>query len=195
MLSPGNDTCCTPRCVMVFAIGCFGCTCCTDWICGLEVASEASHWCRRCVHALVQELRTLLLAAGENLAAKRRDGRNAASRREHVFTPSQHGFHAATGACELRICRATLLFFTCSSTLIDSAADSMNLEVVPVSLVFKNVRTPTTCLGRPRLYNCEVMFAGLSQEHITDNETNTQFPVLQCGEPLGISTIICARLW
>ena len=73
-------------------------------------------------------------------------------------------------------------FFACSSTLMDSGADSMSLEVLLVSLVFKYVRTPTTCLGRPRLYNCDVMFAVLSQEHITDNETNTQFPVLQCGE-------------
>ena len=81
------------------------------------------------------------------------------------------------------ICRVTLLLFTCSSTLMDSAADSMNLEVVPVSLGFKYVRIPTICWVRPRLYGCEVMFAGLSQEHIADNETNTQFPVLQCGEP------------
>ena len=65
---------------------------------------------------------------------------------------------------------------------MDSAAASMSLEVLLASLVFKNVRTPTTCLGRPRLNNCDVMFAGLSQEHITDNEINTQFPVLQCGE-------------
>ena len=47
---------------MVFAIGCFGCTCCADWICGLEGASEGQ--------PTVQELRTLLLAAGESLAAK-----------------------------------------------------------------------------------------------------------------------------
>ena len=65
---------------------------------------------------------------------------------------------------------------------MDSGADSMSLEVLLVSLVFKYVTTPTTCLGRPRLYNCDMMFAVLSQEHITDNETNTQFPVLQCGE-------------
>ena len=72
------------------------------------------------------------------------------------------------------ICRATLLFFfTCSSTLMDSATDSMNSEVLVVSPVFKYVRTPTTCWVRPRLYGCEVMFAGLSQEHIADNETTT----------------------
>ena len=77
---------------------------------------------------------------------------------------------------------------------MDSGADSMSLEVLLVNLVFKYVRTPTTCLGRPRLYNCDVMFAGLSQEHITDNETNTQIPVLQMWRNLGMSTIICARL-
>ena len=64
-------------------------------------------------------------------------------------------------------------FLTCSSTLMGSAADSMNSEVLVVSPVFKNVRTPTTCWVRPRLYGCEVMFAGLSQEHIADNETTT----------------------
>ena len=56
---------------------------------------------------------------------------------------------------------------------MDPSADSMNLGVLIVSLVFKYVRLPRTCLGRPRLYNCEVMFGGLSQEHITDNETTT----------------------
>ena len=66
---------------------------------------------------------------------------------------------------------------------MDPSADSMNLGVLIVSLVFKYVRLPRTCLGRHRLYNCEVMFAGLSQEHITANETNTQFPVMQCSEP------------
>ena len=56
---------------------------------------------------------------------------------------------------------------------MDPAADSMILFVSIVSLVFKYVKLPRTCSGRPRLYNCEVMFAGFSQEPITDNETTT----------------------
>ena len=159
---------------MVFAIRFVGGTFYTDW-------PRALHVEQKCVHALVQKVRTLHLAAGGTLAAKRRDWRNAASRREHVLTPRVP--RSYWSVCLDWICRATpLFFFSSSSTLMDPAADSMNLGVLVVRLVFKHVRTPTTCLGRPRLYNCEVMFAGLSQESVTDNETNTQFPVLKCGE-------------
>ena len=77
---------------MVFAIRFVGGTLYTDWLRALKVK-------QKCMRALIQEVHTLHLAAGGTLAAKRRDWRNAASRREHVFTPSQHGFHAATGAC------------------------------------------------------------------------------------------------
>ena len=47
---------------MVFAIGCLACTCCADWICGLEVASEGQ--------PVVQEVHTRAGAGAGNFAPR-----------------------------------------------------------------------------------------------------------------------------
>ena len=105
---------------MVFAIRFVGGTFYTDW-------PRAFHVEQKCVHAL--EVGTLHLAAGGTLAAKRRDWRNAASRREHVcHSESEWVPRSYWSVCVDWICRATLLLLTCSSTLMDSAPDSMNSE-------------------------------------------------------------------
>ena len=47
---------------------------------------------------------------------------------------------------------------------------------------FDIVRRSIASLGWHRLYNCEVVFADLSQEHFVGYETNKEFLVLVCGE-------------
>ena len=58
----------------------------------------------------------------------------------------------------------------------------IDLAVLIARWLFDSVREPIAFLGRPRLYNCEVVFADLSQENFAGDETNKQFLVLVCGE-------------
>ena len=49
-------------------------------------------------------------------------------------------------------------------------------------LAFVIVWRSFASLGWQSLYNCEVVFADLSQENFAGDETNKQFLVLVCGE-------------
>ena len=51
-------------------------------------------------------------------------------------------------------------------------------------LAFDIVRRSFASLGWHHLYNCEVVFADLSQENFAGDETNNQFLVLVCGAVL-----------
>ena len=75
---------------MVLAICSFGGTCCTDWICGLEMAGGRpatgaggayTRWCRSCVLCSSLQVRIWQRSG--------RDGRAAGLRRELCFTQLQ----------------------------------------------------------------------------------------------------------
>ena len=57
------------------------------------------------------------------------------------------------------------------------ATELIHLAVSIASWLFI-VRTLIGYLGRPCLHTCDVMLAGLSQEHFKDNETNKQLFML-----------------
>ena len=149
---------------------------------------SASHWCRRCVHALVLELRTLLLAADENLAAQRRDGRAAGLRRELCFTQLQERV-----SC-LDLSRNPVAFYLFEHVdEIFAGADSMSLEALLVSLVFKYVRTRTTCTTTIVQLRYDVCCSQSGAHH--GQRDRRAIPSVAMWRNLGRSTIICARLW
>ena len=78
---------------------------------------------------------------------------------------------------------------------MDPSADSMNLGVLIVSLVFKNVRTPKNLLGTTPLVRLrsDVCWSQPGAHH--GQRDHHVIPSVAMWRNLGMSTIICARLW
>ena len=104
-------------------------------------------------------------------------------------------FHAATGTCVLIGFVAQPCFFFCSGPLVDSAPDSMNSEVLVVSPVLKIREDTNNLLGTTPIVRLR---SDVCWSQPGAHRGQRDYHVIRSvamWRTLGISTIICAKLW